>query len=341
MIPASGKSAGFHRLTVSPDFCYSKAAGHTEFAGRNARILSKKDSRPEFRKRAEQSDRRSGALQWTLVLLILFAAALHAGWNVLIKSESGDSSNTVLIIAGSAVIGIVFLPFVQLPLAASWPYLGASVVIHIFYFGTLLLAYKKGDMSLVYPLMRGLPPMVTALAASLLFQESLSLTGWAGVVLVSTGALVLLADFRLSNKFHPAPVALAAAEAAIIVLYTLVDARGARLSGHAFSYTGWMLFLLALLCLIAMPFIGGRGVFTRMIKNWKKSLFGGSFTFASYGIALWAMTQAPVALVAALRETSILFGTIFSVLILKERVTPVRVLSILLIVAGVSAIKLS
>ncbi|PKN17276.1 MAG: EamA family transporter [Deltaproteobacteria bacterium HGW-Deltaproteobacteria-6] len=280
-------------------------------------------------------------MQWSIVLLILLAAALHAGWNVLIKAESGNSSNTILIIAGSAVIGVVFLPFVPLPLAASWPYLGASVVIHIFYFGVLLAAYKKGDMSLVYPLMRGLPPVLTALAASVLFQESLSPAGWMGVALVSAGALTLMADFRLSEKFKAAPVLLAIGEAAIIVIYTLVDARGARLSGHAFSYTGWMLSLLALFFLVAMPVMEGRQVFVRIIKNWKKSLIGGSFTFASYGIALWAMTYAPVALVAALREASILFGTIFSVLILKERVTPVRILSIIMIVAGAVAIKMS
>ena len=280
-------------------------------------------------------------MQWSIVLLILFAAALHASWNVLIKSESGDSSNTALIIAGSAVIGVVFLPFVPLPLPACWPYLGASVVIHIIYFGVLLLAYKKGEMSLVYPLMRGLPPVLTALAASVLLQESLSARGWMGIALVSTGALILTADFRFSKKFKPAPVALAVLEAAIIVIYTLVDARGARLSGHAFSYTGWMLFLLALFFLIIMPIIEGRQVFSRMIKNWKKSLIGGTFTFASYGIALWAMTYAPVALVAALRETSIFFGTILSAVILKERITWVRGLSIIMIVAGAIAIKMS
>jgi drug/metabolite transporter (DMT)-like permease len=280
-------------------------------------------------------------LQWNIVLLILFAAGLHAGWNVLIKKESDDASNTVLIIAGSSVIGVVFLPFVPLPLAASWPYLGASVIIHLFYFGILLLAYQKGDMSLVYPLMRGLPPMLTALAASILLQESLTVKGWIGVALVSAGALLLTADFRLSGKFRLAPVALAVLEAAIIVLYTLVDAQGARLSGQAFSYTGWMLFLLALICLVTVPCIQGRQVFSKMATNWKKSLIGGGCTFASYGIALWAMTRAPVALVAALRETSILFGLILSVLILKERITRIRGLSILLIVAGAAAIKMS
>ena len=127
----------------------------------------------------------------------------------------------------------------------------------------------------------------------------------------------------------------------MIVLYTLADAKGARLSGHAFIYTGWMLFLPALICLAAVALVKGREVFSKMAANWKKSLIGGGCTFASYGIALWAMTRAPVALVAALRETSILFGLILSVLILKERITRIRVLSIFLIVAGAAAIKMS
>ena len=280
-------------------------------------------------------------MAWGVVLLILFAASMHAGWNALVKSESSNSTNTVLIVAGSAIIGVVFLPFVPLPLRPCWPYLGASVVIHIIYFSLLLLAYKKGDMSLVYPLMRGLPPVLTAIAASNLLAEALSLRGWLGVALVSSGALMLATDFRFSKGFKPAPVALALLAALVIVLYTLVDAQGARLSGNAFSYTGWMLFFLALFFFIAITAIEGRQVFYRMAKDWKKSIIGGAFTFASYSIALWAMTVAPVALVAALRETSILFGTVLSVFILKERITWIRGLSIILIVAGAIAIKMS
>ena len=280
-------------------------------------------------------------MQWGIVLLILFAAVLHASWNVLVKSESDNSSNTALIVAGSAFIGVVFLPFVPLPLQPCWPYLGSSVVIHIIYFTLLLLAYKKGDMSLVYPLMRGLPPVLTAIAASILLNENLSWRGWLGVALVSSGALMLTADFRFSKGFKLAPVSLALLSAVVIVIYTLVDAQGARLSGNAFSYTGWMLFLLAVFFFLAILAMDGHQIFYRMARDWKKSLFGGACTFASYGIALWAMTVAPVALVAALRETSILFGTVFSVFILKERITWIRGLSIILIVAGAVAIKMS
>ena len=247
----------------------------------------------------------------------------------------------MLIVAGSAIIGMVFLPFLPLPLQPSWPYLGASVVIHVAYFSFLLLAYKKGELSLVYPLMRGLPPLLTAIGAAILLDEALSWRGWLGIMLVSGGALMLTADFRFSKGFAMAPVAFALLNAMVIVVYTLVDAKGARLSGSAFSYTGWMLLLLALLFFFAVAVIEGRQVFYRMAKDWKKSVLGGACTFASYGIALWAMTLSPVALVAALRETSILFGTVFSVFILQERITRIRGLSVLLITAGVVAIKMS
>lgn len=280
-------------------------------------------------------------MQWGVVLLILFAAVLHAGWNILIKSESDSARTTMLIVAGSAIIGIVLLPFLPLPVRPSWPYLGASVVIHVVYFSFLLLAYEKGELSLVYPLMRGLPPLLTAIGAAILLDEALSWRGWLGIMLVSGGALMLTADFRFSKGFAMAPVAFALLNAMVIVVYTLVDAKGARLSGSAFSYTGWMLLLLALLFFFAVAVIEGRQVFYRMAKDWKKSVLGGACTFASYGIALWAMTLSPVALVAALRETSILFGTIFSVFILKERITRIRGLSVLLIAAGAVAIKMS
>lgn len=280
-------------------------------------------------------------MQWGVVSLILIAAALHASWNVLIKSESDNSTNTALIVAGGAIIGVVVLPFVPFPLPRCWPYLGGSVVIHIIYFCVLLLAYKKGDMSLIYPLMRGIPPVLTAIAASVMLDETLPWIGWLGIALVSGGALMLTAHFRFSKRFEMAPVALALLNAVVIVLYTLVDARGVRLSGNAFSYTGWMFLLMALFFFIAIPVFEGRQVYYRMAKDWKKSLIGGACTFASYGIALWAMTMSPVALVAALRETSILFGTVFSVFLLKERITWIRGLSIALIVAGAIGIKIS
>ncbi len=280
-------------------------------------------------------------MAWNIVLLVLFGAALHAAWNTLIKSESDHFLSTALIVAGSALIGILILPFASFPLPASLPYLAASILIHVVYFVLLVQAYRKGDLSLLYPLMRGIPPAITALAAFVLLGESFSLMGWAGVLLVSGGALSLISEARLSSSFRIAPVLLALANAAVIVLYTLVDGTGARLSGNAFSYTAWLLTGTAFTFIVILLVFQGGGIFIRVARQWRKGVIGGVCAFASYGIALWAMTHAPIALVAALRETSILFGAGFAILSLKERVTMYRLLSILLIAAGVASIKLS
>jgi drug/metabolite transporter (DMT)-like permease len=245
------------------------------------------------------------------------------------------------VVAGSAVAAAVVLPFLPLPETLSWPYLAASILIHIFYFAFLALAYQKGDLSLVYPLMRGLPPFFTALAAAFLLSEWPSQSGWLGIILVSGGVLFLSADSRLSAKSGIAPIAFAVANAGVIVVYTLVDGIGVRLSGHAFSYTGWMILLTAGISFLALRVIRGRDVTDHVVRQWRKGLIGGGCTFGSYALALWAMTQAPIALVAALRETSILFGTVLAVFALKERISRLRYLSIALIAAGLIAIKLS
>jgi len=280
-------------------------------------------------------------LQWDVMAAVLLGAALHAGWNVLVKEGSDRFLNTISVVAGSAVAAAVFLPFLPLPQSISWPYLAASVLIHIFYFLFLTLAYQKGDLTLVYPLMRGLPPMFTALAAAFLLSEWPSSSGWLGIMLVSGGVLFLSADSRRSAESGIAPILFAVANAAVIVSYTIVDGIGVRLSGHAFSYTGWMILLTAGSSFLVLRMIRGREVSDHVLQQWRKGLIGGGCTFGSYALALWAMTQAPIALVAALRETSILFGTILAVFALKEHISRLRYVSIAIIAAGLIAIKMS
>lgn len=272
---------------------------------------------------------------------VLLGAALHAGWNVLVKEGSDRFLNTLSVVAGSAVAAGLCLPFLPLPQAPSWPYLIASVVIHIFYFLFLALAYQKGDLTLVYPLMRGLPPLFTGLAAAFLLSEWPSANGWMGIVLVSAGVLFLSADSRRTAKAGITPIVFAVVNAGVIVSYTLVDGMGVRLSGQAFSYTGWMILLTAGMSFLAFRVIRGREVTDHIVQQWPKGLLGGGCTFGAYALALWAMTQAPIALVAALRETSILFGTGMAVFALKERVSRLRYISIALMAAGLIAIKMA
>jgi drug/metabolite transporter (DMT)-like permease len=273
------------------------------------------------------------------MLAVLIGAALHASWNALVKSGADPFLDTVLVttcLAAVMAIGLVFLP---LPLESSWLCLIASVLIHVAYFGLLVLAYQEGDLSRVYPIMRGTAPAFTALVATALLGERLSWGGWTGVLLVSSGVLLLSVDSVRPGGIRLSPVFFALLNAVVIVGYTLVDGVGARLSGNAFSYTGWMLLLTGILFFFISLVLRGRDVPQHVLAQWKKGTLGGACTFASYSLALWAMTKAPIAPVAALRETSIIFSTILAICVLKERVTPLRVVSILVVTAGAIAIK--
>jgi drug/metabolite transporter (DMT)-like permease len=271
--------------------------------------------------------------------IVLFAAALHAAWNALVRASSNKFHDTVLIVLGAAVWTALLLPLVPVPAVESWPYLAASVLIHVAYFALVAVSYRSGELSFVYPLMRGSAPAMTAVFGVLLINESPSLGGWAGVFLISCGVLVLAGDSLRSGTFRAAPAMFALTNAGVIVVYTLVDGQGARLSGHAFSYTGWM-FLLTAPLLLAIAAAGqGRAVLQRIRLGWRMGLLGGACTLASYGLALWAMTRAPIALVAALRETSVVFAAIIAATLLKEPITRIRYISIVTVCAGAVAIK--
>lgn len=280
------------------------------------------------------------SISWVVVVAVLFGALLHAGWNALVKSSSDKALDTALIHVIGSLIGVPLLAVVGLPPAESWPYIAASVVIHVGYYVALTGAYQHGDLGLTYPLMRGTAPMLVALSTSVMLGESLSALGWAGVIGISAGVLSLgLSRHALDS---PRAVRFALANAVVIAVYTVVDALGARASGNALQYVA-LLFVLD-----GWPFgllvLGRRGVAVALPyvrQRWPIAAGAAVASLSSYGIALWAMTQAPVAVVAALRETSVLFATLIGVWFLKEVFTLRRLAGTLAIVAGVFALRLS
>jgi drug/metabolite transporter (DMT)-like permease len=271
-----------------------------------------------------------------VMLVVLLGAAFHASWNALVKSGSDPFLDTVSVATGAAAVMVGVLSFLPLPQEESWRCLITSVVIHVAYYGLLVLAYRGGDLSLVYPIMRGTAPAFTAVLATALLNEWPSWGGWTGVFLVSGGVVLLAADSPLSKSVRLAPVVFALLNAGVIVSYTLVDGLGARLSGNAFSYTGWVLMLTGVLVFVVSLGFRGRQVMSHVLVQWKKGTIGGGCTFASYSLALWAMTKAPM---AALRETSIIFSTLLALLVLRERITTLRYVSIAIVTAGAIAIK--
>ena len=278
--------------------------------------------------------------------IVLLAALLHASWNAIVKGASDKLLTTVLVAAGSAVIAIVALPFLPQPTLASWPYLGVSAVLQLGAYLLLARAYRGADMSQIYPLMRGTAPLLVALVGTFALGDHLAPAGWIGVALICGGVLSLALGARQADM---AGVRLALPSALVIAAYTLVDGRGVRISAAAgYSAASYvvLLFVLDGIPYPALVFAQRRAAARRTMlaharQRWPLALLGGLASLGSYGIALWAMTQAPVAAVSALRETSVLFATALSVWVLKERFGLQRACGAVVIVGGVIALRLS
>jgi drug/metabolite transporter (DMT)-like permease len=278
-------------------------------------------------------------LSLPVMFLVLLGAALHATWNIIIKAGSDKQLDTMLVICGGAVIAAFALPFIPLPEKASWPYLGASVAIHFFYFTLVALAYRTGDLSYAYPIMRGSAPLLTGFVAAVTVREPMLFGAWLGIGLISAGILALTADSWRSGQFPFASTVFGLLNAIVIMAYTLVDGIGVRLSGNASSYILWLFFLIPLPLLLFTLLTRPRAFMAQFHLRWKVGFLGGLCTAASYGLALWAMTVAPIALVAGLRETSVIFGTVFAALFLKERFGVARYVAAGLVTLGGIAIK--
>ena len=286
----------------------------------------------------------SAQLTWPIVAWVLFGALLHASWNALVKSSKDKALDTAMIQTLAALVALPMLVGLGWPPAAAWPFLIASTVIHFAYYLSLSSAYQHGDLGLTYPLMRGTAPLLVALASLAALGERLSPVAWLGVLGICGGVLVLgLSRHALAS---PRAVQFALINAVMIALYTLVDALGVRAAtragGNATQY------VLALFVVHGWPFVlyvmarrGPAIVWPYVRARWPLGLGGAVASMGSYGIALWAMTHAPVATVAALRETSVLFAALLGTWLLKERFTSQRAVGIAAIVAGVMALRIS
>lgn len=250
----------------------------------------------------------------TVFCILLFAALLHASWNAIVKA-SGDKMYAAIGVSGSAaLIALVMLPFAPQPALASAPYLLASCALQAVY--TVLVA-----------------------AISVLFLgDRLSPLAWLGIGVICLAILAMAFNGRASSRKG---IVLALINACFIAGYTLVDGTGVRLAGSALGYTLWTFFMNGF-CLLCWAMVARRREASRYLRqHWKKGILGGIGTMGSYGLALWAMTQAPLAVVAALRETSILFGALIAFIVLKEQLMPLRIVAACGIAAGAILLRLA
>ena len=274
-------------------------------------------------------------------LAVLFAAACHAGWNALIKVGLDPLSTTTLISVGSGIVALAFSPFVGAPAWAAWPWLAASVVIHLVYFASLIESYRTGDLGQVYPIARGSAPLMTAAVTSISVGEKLSALGWMGIVALVAGVLLLSArGGRQLAEIDRRAIGFALFTALTICAYSVVDGIGARLSENPNGYSVWLFIGIAVVMVPYALYRDGRDVIPAMQRFWLRGFAGGALQVLSYGIAIWAMTVAPIAIVATLRETSVLFGAAIAVVVLKEPLRAARVLAACLIVCGLVLIRI-
>ena len=272
---------------------------------------------------------------------VLFAALCHASWNTLLKIRLDPFAANALITVASGAIAAAALPFVGFAAIVSWPWLVASIILHLAYYYGLTEAYQTGDLSQVYPIARGAAPLMTAVISTTALGEDIGLFGWIGILSLVAGVFLLsIRGGRDLTRIDRRAVGFAFFTAMTICGYSLTDGIGARVSGNAHAYAA-LLFILDGSCMAAFAlWRRGQSILTEARIYWKTGLFGGALSVTSYWIVIWAMTVAPIAIVAALRETSVLFAAVISVIILKEQLRPARVIAALMIVFGLALIRL-
>jgi drug/metabolite transporter (DMT)-like permease len=275
-------------------------------------------------------------LSLQVLAVVLFGALLHASWNMLVKARPDKHLAAAVLYTTSGLLAAGALPFLPTPNAASWPYMAASTVLELLYGIVLATAYRVGDFSHAYPLMRGTAPLLVAAASSALLGERLSDRVWLGIVLLSCALISLVFEGRSSRQPFFA-TGLALLNAVLIAAYTMVDGVGARLSGNAVAYGLWLFALIGVPWLLWL--VHGREGWAAIRSGIPIGVVCGACSLASYVVALWAMTRAPIASVAAVRETSIVFGTVLGAVVLREHVTWMRASAACVIAAAVWIIR--
>jgi drug/metabolite transporter (DMT)-like permease len=276
-------------------------------------------------------------------LLVLLAACLHAGWNALLKLGNDRLLTMTLIIGVGGAAALPLLPFLPVPAAASWPFLLLSAALHLGYFFFLIKAYRDGDLGHVYPVARGVAPLLVAGGAALLAGERLSALGVCGIVLASGGiaSLAFLGGRGPLGGDSRKAYCYALATGGFIAAYTLSDGFGVRLSGNAIGYIAWLFFLSAAALGAATLAARGGQLFAYTRRYWRPGLVGGVMCALAYGIVIWALDEAAMAFVSALRETSVVFAALLSAFLLKEAFGPGRLLAAAAVAAGVALLHLS
>jgi drug/metabolite transporter (DMT)-like permease len=274
----------------------------------------------------------STTLSLTVTLVVLAAAVTHAVWNAIAHGIKDQTLAFALIGVGGIAAAIPLIIVAALPRSSSWPYLLGSVGIHVFYVLLLMQCYRLGEFGQVYPLARGVSPLVVSILAAVFVHEHLALPQIGGVVIVSAGlAFLVFAGGRPGRGAFLAAVG----TGLTIAAYTTVDGVGVRLSASPAGYIGWLI-LLQSLCVPMFALARRRNVLLKQPRRILLSgLAAGALSLLAYGLVLWAQTRGALAPIAALRETSVIFGAIIGALVFREPFGRNRITATILVVAGI------
>lgn len=267
-------------------------------------------------------------LAQTAAMMMLASGAAHAVVNAILKSGRDKMSSRALIDGFSSLLILPAVFLVPLPTGA-WGWLAASWITHLVYLVCLVKAFEHADMTVAYPILRGVAPLLAAVAAVALFDEPIGWLTAGGIGLVSAGVLTVGLGRRVDRR----ALGWALATGATIALYTVIDAQGVRAAPSAFSYIVWVFLTLGFGIGLLFALWRGPAFVLAARSEWKAGLIAGALSIVTYGLALWALRLGDTPRLAALRETSILFATLIAVVFLKERLTMGRM-------AGIAAIAL-
>lgn len=273
-------------------------------------------------------------------LAVLAGAAMHAGWNALVKTGLDRTTSIFLLAAIQGAISLALLPLFALPSALSWPWIAVSALLHSGYKIFLIRAYAHGDMSQVYPLARGSAPLIVALFGVFVLAENLTAAKFAAIGAIALGVMLMSAKSSGGEAMSRKALLFALGTALFTASYTLVDGIGAQLSGTASGFTLWMFAGDGILMTLYALLLRGRDLAHAARGHLLNGAVAGALSLGSYWIAIWAFTQAPIAMVAALRETSVLFAMLIAVFWLGEKTSAQRWFAAGLILAGIVLMRL-
>ncbi|MBV8440239.1 MAG: EamA family transporter [Hyphomicrobiales bacterium] len=275
---------------------------------------------------------------------VLGAALLHALWNSLVKSADDKFLSSALVALWCGVAAFAAALVLPWPSRAAAPFVAASALIHIVYFLLVARLYRNADLSVAYPIMRGLAPLIAALIALATLGEAPGPVAVLGIVILVFGVMLMGANGLAHGRIDAVTLAVALANSVVIALYSVIDGQGGRISGpsapFAFAYNAWADALTAVAYAPIVLLLRGRSVPFAFVRDWRRGLAGGLAAFVGYAVVIWAMTQAPIAAVAALRETSVVFAALIGVVLLGEPFQTQRAVAALVILTGVVTLRL-